>query len=165
MRVRSIVGTAAAAIMALTAVYLVTRPPEPYILDGVDGPWRDSDGHLLPDGTSEEDNFALAIHVDVGDEHCGWQDTAFMRLSWPPGSAQTSHETLRQFARDEGGVLSDVEAFEARAQTPSDIRSTGLHTDDAELWVAPSDAAAVYIRQADDSFDRWPRVNPPRLCE
>jgi hypothetical protein len=132
------------------------------------GPWRDRSGTLLPDGTDRGDDFALGVHVFQGAEHCGWEPVTFMHVAWPPGSVSTSLAEARQFVRDPHGVLDRSPAlggeFTRDIDPPSDAEPTGVRTDRAEIWIAPSNEDGLYLWHSEGRFDLWPRAEPPILC-
>lgn len=135
----------------------------------VAGPWRDGNDAPLPDGLNPDDDFALGAHAYRGADHCGWENVTFLDVAWPPGSVTTSFAEARQFVWDPEGALATNQSLLGTLQEdvdpPADAAATGLHTDDVELWIAPSDEDAAYLRHADGTFDRWPRAEPTIQCE
>jgi hypothetical protein len=133
------------------------------------GPWRDRSGTILPDGTDRGNDFAFGVRVYQGHEHCEWERVTFMQVSWPPGSITTLSGDVRQFVRDPHGVLDHLAALRGRftrdSEAPSDAGPTGVRSDEAEIWVAPSNENGLYIQHSDGTFDLWPRAEPQILCE
>jgi hypothetical protein len=129
-------------------------------------PWYAPNGGRMP-----TDGWGPSMVFYQGSDHCGWERVSFVEMSWPPGFVPTSQPLSRQFARDPDGVLRDPlqavqtrGAFDGDATLPDDARETGLHNDQAQIWVAESDPDAIYVRRSDGTAERWPRVEPLALC-
>jgi hypothetical protein len=88
-----------------------------------------------------------------------------MHLGWPPGAVSESAGGIRQFIRDPAGVIGyGVRGKLAIAvDLPDDARDTGYRNGELELWLAPSDPGAAYLRAGDD-VERWPRADPIVAC-
>jgi hypothetical protein len=148
--------------VALTAIVLVACGEASPVI----GPWEDRAGHVLPDGTDRLNDFALVVHVFSGHEHCGWTSITFMHLAWPPGKRVTSFDHVRQFMRDPNGAYGGPGlsgSLDLRAELPADAQNTGFHQEGWTLWVDP-EGDFVYL-VSDNRVERWPRADPPVLCE
>jgi hypothetical protein len=101
----------------------------------------------------------------AGPAHCDWQSAVMLYLGWPPGTVSQSIADRRQFIRDPDGVI----GFGVRDELaiaidlPDDARDTGYRSGELELWLAPSDPDAAYLRAGDD-VERWPRADPVVAC-
>jgi hypothetical protein len=130
----------------------------------VDGPWRTADGAVLPSGTNGERDAGLGILVSQGDAEC-LESVTLLEIAWPPGSVAPPSDDVRQFVRDADNAYEGLPGrFESDVEPPADAEATGVHTDDVELWIAPSQENALYVRHADGRFERWPRSEPPAGC-
>lgn len=137
-----------------------------------EGPWQDSRGRLLPDGTNREQGFPLVVHVYQGHEHCDWQTVTFLNLTWPPGTVARSplgEENIQQYVRDPekriGPPSHFAGSFDPDTTLPTWARATGFHNDGWELWVGRSDTDRyIYVRN-DRRTERWPRALSPIYCK
>ena len=101
-----------------------------------------------------------------GPSHCGWQSATMLFIVWPPGSAPTSYFTGRLYIRDPEGVygVRFRDRLGRNVTVPADARATGYRLGAIEVYVSPSDQdEAIYVVSPRDA-ERWPRVDPVRLC-
>jgi hypothetical protein len=135
---------------------------------GAGGPqtWRDGEGDALPDGRGASGD--LSVSMVSGPEHCHWESVTFLSIAWPPGSVVSSKGEIRQFVHDPDGLFDGLDAihgsYQEGIEAPPDAVTTGIHTDDVEVWISRSDPDAVFLRHGDGNFDRWPRADPRILC-
>lgn len=135
------------------------------------GPWLDSQGRVVPDGTNREQGFPLVLHVFHGVEHCDWESVTFLSLGWPLGTVSmppyrdTEH---RQYIRDpERALLPSfrLEPFEPDATLPNDAGPTGYHSGGWELWLSVSDSERYVYLVDGDRAERWPRAGSNVACK
>jgi len=102
----------------------------------------------------------------AGPDHCHWGSATLLTIGWPPGSPLGPGSGLRIYIRDPNGVIgtSFRELLELHATLPSDARSIGYRHGPLEVFVSPSDQdRAIYV-VAPSGAERWPRMDPLRLC-
>jgi len=101
----------------------------------------------------------------AGPDHCDWQSAVIMHLGWPLGTLSRSSAEIRQFIRDPDGVIGYGirDKLAIVVDLPDDARDTGYRNGELELWLAPSDPDAAYLRAGDD-VERWPRADPVVAC-
>ena len=106
------------------------------------------------------------LRTIAGPDHCGWQSATMLFIGWPPGTAATTSASARMYVRDPQGVYgADTrERLVRNATLPRDAKPTGYRLGPLELYLAPSDQdEAIYV-VAPSGAERWPRVDPMRLC-
>ena len=102
----------------------------------------------------------------AGPSHCHWQTATMMFIGWPPGTTTTSFAGQRMFIRDPNGVYAEGryrDLLDQHATLPPDARPTGHAIGPIALFVSPSDDTGIYV-VAPSGAERWPRVDPARLC-
>jgi hypothetical protein len=135
------------------------------------GPWLDSQGMLVPDGTNREQGFPLTLHVFQGVEHCDWQSVTFLSLAWPLGRVTRPpyrQSEYRQYARDPERALLPafrLKRFESDVALPGDARPTGYHRDSWELWLSPSQSNRFVYLVHGERAERWPRAGIEVACK
>jgi hypothetical protein len=131
------------------------------------GPWTDGSGSAVP--ADNDHGFTVASYR--GAEHCGWESTIFLEVTWPPGSViddvvyDDSASTPRVFLRDPTGLFADMTrgGFVRDAVLPADAKSTSLLRGRWELWTARSVEGAVFL-VSDDRVERWPEASQVPGC-
>ena len=101
-----------------------------------------------------------------GSSHCGWQSATLLFVGWPLGTRATSSAQTRMYVRDPDRVYGAEfrDRLVVHASLPPDARGTGYRVGQIELYLAPSDQDdAIYV-VAPSGAERWPRVEPQRLC-
>ena len=161
MRRRRIWAVGLAGLVLLAGAVLYLRHANSIV-----GPWTDAKGRRLPDGTSREGGFPLAIHTMTGHSHCGWDSIVFLHIAWPPGTVLRGpigddflDGRFRQYVKDPDGDLGPFpETFDPDARLPPDARPSGFRRGPWELWISPSEAhRAIYVVR-DGKAELWPRV-------
>lgn len=102
----------------------------------------------------------------AGPSHCRWETATLMFIAWPPGSRATSFAGQRMFIRDPNGAYADGryrDVLDRHATLPPDARPTGHRIGPIALYVSPSDDTGIYV-VAPSGAERWPWVDPARLC-
>ena len=102
----------------------------------------------------------------AGPSHCGWQSATMAFIAWPPGTVSTTSAGARMYIRDPEGVYSAKyrDLLVRRATLPGDATPTGYRLGPIELYLSASDQdEAIYV-VAPSGAERWPRVEPMRLC-
>jgi hypothetical protein len=102
----------------------------------------------------------------AGPSHCGWQSATMMFIVWPPGSRTDNLIPGRLYIRDPEGVYGVPfrDRLARNVTLPADARATGYRLGAIEVYVSPSDQdEAIYVVSPRDA-ERWPRVDPVRLC-
>ena len=140
-----------------------------YTTAGLVGPWQDSAGNTVPDGTNPADDHALLLHVLRGAEHCGWGSVIFLHTSWPLGTVTHGGSDWRQYVRDPDGALGEAYGlsgpYDDNVTLPANATYSGYHRGTWQLWTSPSDAdRAVYLVH-NNAVERWPRAPQPILCD
>ncbi len=101
-----------------------------------------------------------------GPSHCGWQSATMLFIAWPPGTIATTGAQSRFYIRDPQGAFGSEyrDRLVLRATPPADARPTGYRLGSIELYLSPGDQdEAIYV-VAPSGAERWPRVDPVRLC-
>jgi hypothetical protein len=109
---------------------------------------------------------AEEMETIAGPSHCGWQSATMLFIAWPPGSGPTTYFQGRLYIRDPDGVYGVPfrDRLARNVTLPADARATGYRLGAIEIYVSPSDQdEAIYVVSARDA-ERWPRVDPVRLC-
>jgi hypothetical protein len=102
----------------------------------------------------------------AGPSHCGWQSATMLFIAWPPGTGPTTYFQGRLYIRDPEGVYGVPfrDGLARNVTLPADAQSTGYRFGAIEIYVSPSDQdQAIYVVSPRDA-ERWPRVDPVRLC-
>jgi len=116
------------------------------------------------DGRGPVENAELATFA--GPAHCGWQSATMMFIGWPLGTRADTSARSRMFIRDPHGVYGAEfrERLVRNARLPTDAKATGYRLGPLELYLSPTDQdEAIYV-VAPSGAERWPRVEPMRLC-
>ena len=130
---------------------------------GRDARFVDANGTRVPNGRVEVDGAVpLTVDLSPGPSHCDWESVQFLSVLWPLGGVVTGYysDAIRQYVWDPTGSHGfDLAGLPQRDATPPpDAAFTGYRHGRVELWFADSDANSfAYMRQADGSFERWPR--------
>jgi hypothetical protein len=107
------------------------------------------------------------VETMPGASHCGFQDSTFLVMGWPPGTAEQNWSTARWYVRNPSGPVTRdflLAQFSSNVSPPSDARYTNFHNSAFELWLAPSDQdVAAYIKTG-GHFERWPRSRHALMC-
>lgn len=142
---------AASATPAATSVADHFSPPQPH-----PGPAWTRQGRPTKPGE---------INSVAGPRHCDWHSAVILHLGWPPGTAAQTSASVRQYIRDPRGVIDFAvrDKLATGVDLPRDARDTGYRSGDLQLWLAPSDPDAAYLRAGDD-VERWPRAQPVVAC-
>jgi hypothetical protein len=101
-----------------------------------------------------------------GPAHCGWQSATMLLIGWPLGTRATTSSQTRMYIRDPDGVygVEFRDRLVLHAALPPDARRSGYRVGQIEIYLAPSDQDdAIYV-VAPPGAERWPRVDPQRLC-
>jgi hypothetical protein len=101
-----------------------------------------------------------------GPAHCGDQDSIFLVIGWPLGTAERNTEVARWYVRNPSDFRKDslLSDFAAEVIPPKDVRYTRYYNSSYELWLAPSDQdVAAYIKTG-GHFERWPRAKQSLMC-
>ena len=105
----------------------------------------------------------------AGPSHCRWQSATLLFIAWPPGTPRTTATPGAQsrfYVRDPEGAFDEMyrERLVRRATLPPDAVVTGYRLGPIELYLSPTDQdEAIYV-VAPPGAERWPRVDPQRLC-
>ena len=102
-----------------------------------------------------------------GAAHCGDQESIFLILGWPLGTAWSDPTKSRWYVRNPSSFLIDhyvADTFSADATAPPDARFTGYRNPVMELWLAPSDQDSVAYLHIAGRFERWPRSSQALEC-
>jgi len=102
----------------------------------------------------------------AGPSHCGWQSATMVFIAWPPGTVATTSAGSRMYVRDPQGVYSAKyrDLLVRNATLPADAAPTRYRLGPIQIYLSPSDQdEAIYV-VAPSSAERWPRVDPMRLC-
>jgi hypothetical protein len=102
----------------------------------------------------------------AGPSHCGWQSATLMFIGWPVGTAAPTSGSARMYVRDPQGVYDTGirDRLVRNAKLPSHAKPTGYRLGPIELYLSPTDQDdAIYV-VAPSGAERWPRVDPMRLC-
>ena len=124
----------------------------------LEGPWlTDNDQPMPTDGRGPTLNFSS------GPADCGEGRLTFVALTLPPGFMPYVENPNRRFVRDADHELDDSSSvrgeFDGDTTMPDDAQASGLHNDDAELWMSQANPDALYVRRSDGTVERWPRVD------
>jgi hypothetical protein len=122
-----------------------------------------------PGYTWTRDGRAVApeeMETIAGPSHCGWQSATMLFIAWPPGSGPTTYFQGRLYIRDPEGAFGAPfrDRLARGVSLPTDARSTGYRLGAIEIYVSASDEdQAIYLISPRDA-ERWPRMDPIRLC-
>jgi hypothetical protein len=102
----------------------------------------------------------------AGPSHCGWQSATMIFIGWPPGTIAVSSAGSRMYIRDPQGVYSPKyrDLLVRNATLPADATPTGYRLGPIELYLSQSDQDEGIYVVAPSGAERWPRVDPVRLC-
>lgn len=102
----------------------------------------------------------------AGPAHCHWDAATMLFIGWPPGTVAPTAATARMYVRDPQGVYGPPyrDRLDLHATLPGDATPTGYRLGAIELYLSPTDQDdAIYV-VAPSGAERWPRVDPMRLC-
>ena len=102
----------------------------------------------------------------AGPSHCGWQSATMVFIGWPPGTIAPTSASAHMYIRDPQGVYgaSFRDRLVRHATLPADARPTGYRLGPIQLFLSSTDQdGAIYV-VAPSGAERWPRVEPMRLC-
>lgn len=102
----------------------------------------------------------------AGPSHCGWQSATMVFIGWPPGTVAPTSASARMYVRDPQGVYGAEfrDRLVRSAALPPDAKPTGYRLGPIELYLSPSDQDDALYVVAPSGAERWPRVEPMRLC-
>ncbi len=106
------------------------------------------------------------LNTIAGPSHCRWEAATMLFIGWPPGTVATTSTSARMYVRDPQGVYGPPyrDRLGLHATVPPDARPTGYRLGAIELYLSPTDQDdAIYV-VAPSGAERWPRVEPMRLC-
>ncbi|HEV2251265.1 MAG TPA: hypothetical protein VGT60_12245 [Candidatus Limnocylindria bacterium] len=109
---------------------------------------------------------AFELDTIAGPSHCHWETATMLFIGWPPGTVSTSSAGARTYIRDPQGVYAPAyrDRLDLHATLPADATPTGYRLGPIELYLSPTDQdEAIYV-VAPSGAERWPRVDPLRLC-
>jgi hypothetical protein len=106
------------------------------------------------------------VRTIAGPDHCGWRSATMLFIGWPPGTAARTADRARMYVRDpQGAYGGDTrDRLVRNATLPADANPTGYRLGPIELYLAPSDQDDGIYVVAPSGTERWPRVDPKRLC-
>ena len=112
------------------------------------------------------------LRIDVigdrpGPEHCGFEDARVIITGIPVGARYSDPTNTAEYVRDPRNVLGDAStasAFDPDAELPEGAVDTGFRQEGTELWLDPTDAAAIFLVTG-EIVERWPRDSTPTMCD
>ncbi|MBE1605294.1 hypothetical protein [Actinopolymorpha pittospori] len=151
------------AVLALVGGACAGSPTSPDQVRDYFSPPKSSPGLTWTNGDRQVDTTEL--NTVAGPEHCHWDSAVLLYIGWPLGTVASSITQARLYVRDPEGVFPRElrKGLRQDAALPADARDTGYRSDDLQLWLAPSDPDAVYLR-VDRDVERWPRANAGIVC-
>jgi len=102
----------------------------------------------------------------AGAQHCQSQDSTFLVVGWPLGTAEGDITAARWYVRNPPAFMKQelLADFEWSVTPPKDARYTNYHNGTFELWLAPSDQnLAAYIK-TEGHFELWPLARSSLMC-
>ena len=102
----------------------------------------------------------------AGPSHCGWQSATMVFIGWPPGTVSPTSASARMYIRDPQGVYGAElrDRLVRNATLPPDAKPTGYRLGPMQLYLSPTDQDDALYVVAPSGAERWPRVEPMRLC-
>jgi len=106
------------------------------------------------------------INSFAGAKHCDDQDSTFLVLGWPLGTAQPDFQGSRWYVRNPNQFARQflMSEFAVGVTPPQDAQSTGYTNHTFELWLAPSDEEVAAYIKVGGQFERWPRSKQALMC-
>ncbi len=106
------------------------------------------------------------IQTFMGPAHCGLQDSTFLVVAWPLGSAAAGSLEPRWYVRNPSSSLQHelLGVYATDVRPPRDAAFTGYSAKGLELWLAPSDQDSEAYLKVDRGFEKWPRTRHPLMC-
>lgn len=119
--------------------------------------WRTADGCIVR---------IDAVTSFTGAAFCGRESIRFLHAGKPVGSLIRDIEGGAMYVRDPERTYERAltPALDLDAELPAGATDTGFRQGDAELWIVPGDASAVYLRSG-AAIERWPRDPAFSACE
>jgi hypothetical protein len=165
IRIAVIIGVALVGFAALSIAPWFSRvergePPEEA--------WFDANGEPVRDASTPKEG--LVLNFLRGDEHCNTQSVVFMELAWPLGSVAPTplrEDRYRQYVRDPQSVLDPAllrGSFASDVKLSPAARATGYHSNNAALWIDPTDVEEFVYLARGNVVERWPRARHPIYC-
>jgi hypothetical protein len=111
------------------------------------------------------------VRIDVladrpGPAHCGYESARVIITGKPVGTRYGPSRYTDHYVRDPDNAFGDAAtaaAFDADVELPEGAVDTVFRQGATELWVDPSDGAAIYLVSG-ESVERWPLDPEPTLC-
>jgi hypothetical protein len=102
----------------------------------------------------------------AGPSHCGWQSATMIFIGWPLGTIAPTSASSRMYVRDPQGLYETEvrDRLVRNATLPTDAKPSGYRLGPIELYLSPSDQDQALYVVAPSGAERWPRVDPMRLC-
>ena len=135
------------------------------------GEWRDANGNVLPDESTEGEGFVIDSWRVTG--HCDWGSATFLLLSWPPGrlhddwvTSDIEDGTVRLYVRDPEGLFQDLllGEFAPDVGVPDGATTTGIHLGEWEILLVGGGADTTILLKGADRVEEWQRATTFIAC-
>lgn len=108
----------------------------------------------------------LELNTIAGPSHCPWEAATMLLIGWRAGTVAPTAATARMYVRDPQGVYGPPyrDRLDLHATLRRDATPTGYRLGAIELYFSVTDQDDAIYLVAPSGAERWPRVEPMRLC-